>query len=264
MKRVLFALVALLIASPAMAATVVDISCNDEGGGWVSINYKVTRGAEDPRVRAFALDISTTGVGVIDAIQAFKTGESTAASPGYGIFPGTIDLSTPETPGWGDPVAYVDDPGTAGVLGDPVITIEMGSLYEFSGEPLNAPLDDDGGNPVKLCEVRVTESCTITITEEPVRGGVVLEDPDVDPTVIIAPPCSIVCEPACWSYPHFAEGDANGDNAISFADLSPLMTAWGTTKGQPGFDACVDFNKDDAISFADLSPLMANWGMTWP
>ena len=56
------------------------------------------------------------------------------------------------------------------------------------------------------------------------------------------------------------EGDANDDNAVTILDYSILRTAYGTVRGQPGYDERADFNQDGAITILDYSLLRTNYG----
>jgi len=56
------------------------------------------------------------------------------------------------------------------------------------------------------------------------------------------------------------EGDANDDNAVTILDYSILRTAYGTVRGQPGYDERADFNQDGAITILDYSLLRMNYG----
>ena len=53
-------------------------------------------------------------------------------------------------------------------------------------------------------------------------------------------------------------GDTNGDNAITFADLSAALAQFGLT----GFNLTADFNADGRVTFADLSIVLAAFGTT--
>ena len=195
MRKVLYVLAALLIASPAMAVPNVDITCTPGEGGWVTIGYNVTRGPAEPRLRALALEVEID-VGAIVDIRGYHTGESDAVGGlGYGIFPGSIGLADPENPVWGDPIAPPGDPGAAGTgLGTKKVVLEMGSLYDAS-VPGNEPVEPSG----TLCELRMSNSCTVTVVEEKAnRGGVVMEDPGVAPTTNVASP-TVLCSPV-WTY----------------------------------------------------------------
>ena len=269
MKKVLFALAVLLIASPAMANN-VDISCGYVGGNWFAINYSVTPTPANPRVAAFALTIATN-LGVIDQIRAFKTGESTAADPGYGIFPGSITWPGPV---WGDPVApAASPPGTQGVLGNSDIIIELGALYDRT-IPADGPLDAD-----TLCEIHVSDvamtpdaaddpaynAIVLTIAEElAARGGIVMEN-------LVPPTVNIGCvQPACWNYalyPCFECGDgASGDATnppvgppngfITYnPDVMLLFNAW-----TGAYEPCADRNRDGWINFnPDVMQIMNHW-----
>lgn len=57
-------------------------------------------------------------------------------------------------------------------------------------------------------------------------------------------------------------GDVNKDGSIQIADLSLLMSVFGTTQADSDYDAKYDFNDDLEIQIADLSVLMANFSMS--
>jgi len=166
MKKFMFVLmVAFLAASPLMAA---EIKATDEGSGIVRIDYIMANG--EARLRGIGLDLSiTSGDAVYDSIVAssFKTGESTSGSPGYGIFPGTIDVNgtTGLVDSYGSPKAPDGSPG-ANPSG---ITLELGSL--FVGEA-NAPLPATGGT-IQLCKVKynLTTTSHLTLTLNSTRGA---------------------------------------------------------------------------------------------
>ena len=201
MRKVLFVLAALLIATPAMAVPHVDITCTQQEGGWVTIGYDVTRGAEEPRLRAVALDVSVN-VGAIVAIHGYIQGESVYnANPalnnkGFGIFPGSINLADPEHPVWGDPIAPAEDKGADGTgIGTQRVILEMGSLYDGS-VPANIP-DDTG----VLCQLRlfVSSGAVVTVVEEKAhRGGIVMETPAAAVTTNVSSP-TVLCSPV-WTY----------------------------------------------------------------
>lgn len=254
MRKVLFVLAALLIAAPAaMAVPNVDITCTQQEGGWITIGYTVTRGSEEPRLRAVALDVTVDAGAIVD-IRGFKTGESTAASKGYGIFPGSIGLADPENPVWGDPIAPADDPGAEGTgLGEQTVILELGSLYEkVLG---NEPAEPSG----VLCQLRLSNSCTVTVKEEKAnRGGIVLEDPDVVPTINVGGAGAVLCspvwtytgpdttewnyvgQPAAWVAANQCYGDADaalefvgrGQYPVGMPDIYKLIEGY----RQPGFD----------------------------
>jgi len=137
MKKFSMVLATFALSADAWAA--VKIIAEDQGNRVVSIKYET--GGE--KVRAFALDIRVSK-GTIDAIFDYHVGESTAANPGYGIFPGsfgryiTVDPDTGEVVNWDvneyTPVADPYSPGTLGGLGTNGITIEMAALYYPPGD----------------------------------------------------------------------------------------------------------------------------------
>jgi len=72
MKRTLFIIIALLLATPALGT--LTITCTDEGG-IVRIDYIVT--GEAAKVRAFGLDVSLDSNSTIENVTNFTTGEVT-------------------------------------------------------------------------------------------------------------------------------------------------------------------------------------------
>jgi hypothetical protein len=187
MRMTVSILVVLLLASPAVATVIV--TCRDLGNWIAEISYDAS--GEPNLVKAFALDITVDGGATIDSISDYKVGMSTATDPGYGIFPGSIQIVNGEVIDWGTPVADPTYPGTQPGLGTSGITIEMGSLY--SGAE-NAPLVSD-----TLCKITVNPQGAsvvhISIAENIIRGGIVMENPEYIPTVSLVG-CTLVPEPA--------------------------------------------------------------------
>lgn len=57
-------------------------------------------------------------------------------------------------------------------------------------------------------------------------------------------------------------GDANGDCTVNVSDLGSLLAAFGTSAGQPGYDATVDFNNSGTVDISDLGLLLAAFGQS--
>ena len=55
------------------------------------------------------------------------------------------------------------------------------------------------------------------------------------------------------------EGDCDGNDYITLADLSAMNTGWNTGSGDPGYNICYDLNRDGWITLADLSTMNTNW-----
>lgn len=53
-------------------------------------------------------------------------------------------------------------------------------------------------------------------------------------------------------------GDANGDNAVDFADITAVLANW------LDFGAAGDVNNDWEVNFLDITIILANWGATCP
>jgi hypothetical protein len=290
MRKIIFALILVMLASPTWATIFIEVDPLDNNKA--AIKYSGTE-----RARAFALDI-TVDAGMIEAISDFKIGDD---NNGYGIFPGnfsryiTIDPTTGEVSDWAiegyTPVADADDPGALGGLGTNGITIEMGSLYDTKAPPLEGT----------LCVLTCSEACHMTVTPNAIRGKVVLEDAseanvDVEArakevpvgdvavgslTIPQADQWMSVGQPACWLArvnPRQCHGDADGKSQgaqqfwVSTNDLDILIAAWNKTyeeisdqtiNGVPLI--CADFDHTSQggnkfrVSTNDLDILIANW-----
>ncbi|UCG60207.1 MAG: hypothetical protein JSU70_11920 [Phycisphaerales bacterium] len=281
MKNFVVTLAVLLLASSAWAD--VAITVVDNGDCTADIMYDAGAG---PLVRAFALDI-TVDVGTIDGISGYIKGESTAADPGFGIFPAnfarhiTVDAGTGDVADWDiaeyTPVADAADPGALGGLGTAGITIEAGALY--------SPTDDASTEAPpaagKLCTIALSEAATVTIAENAIRGGVVLTDATAATVNITGGPVTcggISCLagtpdeaehiavglPPCWCDARQCHGNADGAIAgspktgqyyVGTGDLNILIAAWLVKEPPqgPGIASvengiCADFARDQAGS----------------
>lgn len=247
-KRIILGVVVLMLAVPAWAEVL--ITCTSDGNE-VTVSWDAS--TEPNLVRAFALDI-TVDNGVITKV--------TDVHPEYYIYPGSIDINdvTGDVDDWGtpvcDPCLY---PGTLPGLGSNGITVEMGSLYDPCDPCHPSPPPASG----VLLKFWITQDCNVTITENTTRGGVVLEDPTIDPDVN-APGCFVKAEcmkpsnpdyanwlhwnrPDCWCYPRQCRGDADGAKQgpfwVALNDLAILRTAINKLEAliPPGGE-CADFD----------------------
>jgi len=195
---------------------------------------------EAKKVRAFALDITISN-GTITAVDD-------NINDWYKIYPGSIVIEGNSVVKDGNAVADPCDlpSDTKGGLGTSGITIEMGALY--------SPPDDANGpnNADPLLKFTVsTLPCTVTIVENSSRGGVVLTDPNLDPSVV-APGCTLQppadCliggnagasektdwvawgKPNCWCYCRQCRGDADGKKTgpywVTIPDLGMLSAGY--------------------------------------
>jgi len=285
MRKIFFALVVVMLATPGWAT--VTITATDLGAGVIAIDYSSD---ETELVRAFALDI-TVDNGAIDAINDFLVGDD---NNGYGIFPGNfsryivVDPVTGEVVDWGPadytPVADGNDPGALSGLGTNGITIEMGSLYDTKAPP----------NQGRLCTITCSEPCLLSITTNATRGNVVLEDASeatVDLTGATNVPVSAgpivsytgphidewvaVGKPDCWCAninPRQCHGDADGASQgpnkywVSTNDADILIEAFNKPlESLTGNQICADFDhlsegeNKHRVSTNDLAILIANW-----
>lgn len=57
-------------------------------------------------------------------------------------------------------------------------------------------------------------------------------------------------------------GDLDCDGAVALADLSDLLTAFGTAIGDPAYDPDADLDRDGSVGLSDLSALLTNFGLS--
>jgi hypothetical protein len=188
MKKTLLIVAMLLLVTPVMATTTVKVLVNPADQFTASDGNKVQPVSiayvSDVNVRAFALDINiynNAGSPNFQNIRNFKTGESNAASPGYGIFPSRFrDFIVVTGPNWVDtnynPTTAWNEPGTTdhnSGMGFPKMIVEMGAL--FVGDANKPPLS---GTLFKF-DVNAwgqTGTFHITVAADALRGGVVNKD----------------------------------------------------------------------------------------
>jgi hypothetical protein len=186
--------VALMLSITAWAGVTID--CSIDGSNRVTISYDAS--AETELVRAFALDVT------VDSGQTINSVVST--NPDYGIYPGSIMIdASGNVTDYGSPIAAQSDyPGdTLGGVGTSGVTIEMASLYA-AGETPPAAADD-------LITLQLSGPGVVTVNENVIRGGVVMEDPQVPANPTLPTQCDAGA--GC-------KGDVNGDQAVNTDDLN--------------------------------------------
>ena len=292
MKKIMFVLALLVLAVPVWAATTVEITCQTTPGDPdAEIGYIKTG---DGRVRAFALNIVVTppegqaGTPLILDVNC--------VSADYYIYPGSIQID--ENGNVTDDGSCVCDAGqyadTLPGLDSNGVTIEMGSLYDdvlpLDDPDHNEPPSDSG----TLLILTVDSDCCITVTENILRGGIVLEDPAATATLDLPDgnDCCVeglacyfgmadyaqwqlVGEPECWCYPRQCLGDADGlpfgknNYWVAIPDLTILKSAWQKTAAQlVGNEACADFDhlpfgkNNYRVAIPDLTIMKNNWQIT--
>jgi hypothetical protein len=270
----------------------------DQDNGLASIRYET----DGETVSAFALDI-TVDSGSILSISDFHRGESILENRGYGIFPTSfkrhivVDMETGSVVNWDvneyTPLADPCDPSALGGLGTHGITVELGALYYPTDD--NSPNAPD--NSGILCKLAVSETCTMTVQPNTLRGGIVLTDPSQEPHVdlqmaqaVIDPGSRIgdciesqwsiyddwlqLGRPACWCQPYQCDGDVDGDAQGIFQyrvfsnDLNMLSENWRKTIDDPTLDPCADIDHKPQglyqyrVGSNDLNIMIANWKKT--
>jgi len=261
MKKLLFLIALLMLAIPAQAAVNITLL---RAGNQVTVRYAVV--SEPNLIRAMALDI-TVDNGVI---KAAPTNMSTGAPPypsgagaDYRVYPGSAGIDINDTTGevddYGtmvaDPCDFPSD--TKGGYGTNGVTIEAGSLYAPTGPGSpNAP--PASGEVFKFW---VCQDCNITVAENIIRGGVVMEDPDYSPTLNL--PITLNVDIDRWGACATCFGDASGDGWVRVNDISTLvslLTPYGPQYRiyytDANYRTCGDINQDAWIKINDISYLV--------
>jgi len=261
MKKLLVLLMVLAIAMPAMAG--VTLTESGKTGTTVTVGYNFDGTGSAPR--AFALVLTATG-GTITSVTPAKTGESTAASKGFGIFPGTIVInSAGVVTSYGTPVEPTDLPGGPSATGTNRVVVALGSLYVGD---TNRPAAI-GNLFTVVCSTGTT---ALAVAEEDAyRGGVVAEDASALTVAtlniaFVAPPCftgtpaevavwNAWGQPANWCGTCWRNGDINVDNFVTFGDVSQVMTYFknNDTTGRG------DYNMDGFLTFGDVSAVFTKF-----
>lgn len=260
MKKIVFVLVALIFAAPALAEVTITIAqVDDTNEVIISVNNDDTGNL----VRAYSLDIKLTPNGGGDP----NILEVTALNADYYVFPGTIQINADgDVTNPGTPVAeYGDLPSdTLAGLDSNGVTVELASLYAPVG-PTSPNAPANGGNGA-LLSVKVSGSACITVTANVPRAGasgVVMEDPDQNPVVSIPTSTTPLCievatdECECWA-------DLSGDTVVSTTDMNMLLFKLFEKVGTEGYRfytvpegfECMDLNADGWLDTTDMNLLL--------
>lgn len=233
LKSLVVLITVLAMALPSMAAVTLTGSAS---GQTVTVGYSYDGTGQRPR--AFGLVLTSAG-GTITSVTPVKTGESTAAAAGYGIFPGTISIATDGTvSSYGTPVEPTALPGGPSQLGTNRVVVALGSLYKGDA---NKP-----GNNANLFSVVVgTGTTSLTITPETTsRKGVVGEDA----TQITVDPLTIQVQ----NIPDVPTGFAASDGTSATQN----SLTWAASAGATGYDIKYN-NKNDLASAVVLASNVA-------
>jgi len=252
MRKIVLFLAVLFMTVPAMAASNVTITCAQTP----DTNEVVVSYASDGNlIRAFGLDVNVVGANITKVVPV---------DADYRIYPGQIVIVDGNVTDYNTPYAPGD-------LGDANVAVEMGSLYTtdpcYAGDP-NAGYGMQPGLSGTLLKFYVDGSCTYAVAENPVSGGVVMEDPTEVPNVTLCSgsvtigPTECMAgtnpdytkweaanKPDCWCYPRQCHGDVDDNQEygaywVLLLDLAEFRTYFSATgiTGPPGI--CCDFAHD--------------------
>jgi hypothetical protein len=234
MKKVFVVLAVLALVAPAFAA--VTITCS-------AVGKEVTVGFTNPtgKVRAFGLEITVDHNAVITDVNELDVG--------YWVHPGSVYILG----------NVVQDEGSAVASGDKTskLIVEMGSLYA-ANDPLHPTPPDQAQDLLKF---KVSSNdCTVTVTENAIRGGLVMEDGSTPG--ITGGTCVINLYPGtCWSDWQClgqSKGDASCNGQIDFLDFVKMKQSLFKSKGNPLYNCCADFDRSNQVNFIDFVILKQN------
>jgi hypothetical protein len=266
MKNTVLVLVAILTAVPAMADVTIRATTDGEASGVFRIQYEATGddaagGGVYSLISGMAINVSITA-GTMDIVPgSYKgDGESTNASPGYGIYPGSIQFdANKQVTSYGDPPAPSGDPGSLGDLPGSGCTIEAGALYDDDASPSAQPLATG-----IICKFEVSEDCHVDLAVEDIhRKGIVMEDGSAPSNTVLVE-CDItgLGGPECWSYLTQCYADSNGDGNVDTIDFGDFRDSWGKTYPDADYNPCADYNRDGTVDTVDFGAFRDNWGAT--
>ena len=258
MKKIVLALVVLMFAAPAWAVVVVNITCTDLGEGKVLVSFDASSALDPNLVRAFGLNIQCDNdANIVDVNDKIN--------PDYWFFPGTVVITGNAVTDYGTAVGEVSDcpddtlPGLAQPGFDSNgVTLEMASLNyppDGPGSP-NAPA---ASGP--LLTFTVDADTCITISGNVARAGgdgVVMENPDDNPTVNFTGCCVSFAPPVCV-------GDADDNGFVNPADIGAIVVYlqanasapfWTVPDTDPAYDAAADVDQNGFVNPADVGDLV--------
>jgi hypothetical protein len=249
MRKIVLALVVLLLTVPAMAGVeVVKCAQVSEDSYEVAVTYDVNDGNE---IRAFGIEISVDNGASISSIDVNDAD--------YYIFPGSIDINEAgDVNDWGSAIAAQTSNS---------FILEMGSLYAAE-DPCHTTAPPASG---QLCSFMVSGDCNVAIANDAARGGVVLADTtksfegDLIGCQVTLSDCYTgpdytewvnVGKPDSWCYPSQCYGDADGlaesvgrgSAQVYDNDVAILVVGYGDTaySGDPAIDPWIAADFDHA------------------
>ena len=201
MKKIIVTLAVLLLASPAMAVTITVVP--GPGPNDVTIGFDDDDDAQ--RVRAIALDVQVADANVV-------IGDVNCVSASYNIHPGSISIDAGGT---------VTDYGTCAGAGldSNTMASEQGSLYEDGVDPY--PVEGDLFIiTLEGCTVVADGNVVVSVSENQLRGGIVMEDPEVPPESVDVSATATVNVGTCTT---LCLGDMDGNGFVNTTDLGMMV-----------------------------------------
>ena len=269
--KILVCLIAVLAITAPVLATTVTISGEVDGNN-LTLNYHT-----DGVLRGIALAIDTGGAATTNAAG------TTLPASGQGIWnvcldhaydvvtaEGTYNLDT------GSPLAIIDGPGVpVGDVGDETgFSICVGYVDDIGG--VQAGVNPGSQEtPLELCTIALSGPCTVTVAGDTLRGGAVGSPVDIildmdndgtpdDGTIVVGSSCpsggtedniakwNAWGKPANWCGDCWAEGDVDGDCAVTFADVQMVNGDYLNDQTPEALTGRSDNDMDGAITFADV------------
>jgi hypothetical protein len=268
-----------------MAEVYIRAATDGEDPGVFRLEYEAT--GDDAStlyslVSGMAINVSIDA-GTMDIVaDSYKDdGESTNTSPGYGIYPGSIQFDVDkQVTSYGDPVAPSADPGALGDLPGSACTVEAGALYDDDAVPSDAPLAAGTICKFEIDPGEETEVCVTLALESIHRKGIVMEDGSAPSGVTLVDVCVSFAAPGpdCWNVSPNQDaqchGDSSGEGAVNSTDFLAFKDSWLKNYGDAAYNPCADSNRDGHVNSTDFLTFKDNWltsptpdctpGGTWP
>jgi hypothetical protein len=249
MKRITVLFLMFVVAVPAMATDVTITAVAGPEPKSVTVGFTTSNITE--LVRAIALDVIVTDPSILIC-------DINCVNPEYGIYPGSINI---------DATGTIADWGTCAGAGleSNTVASEQGSLYIG---PANAPAQSGDLFIITLggCTLDGNGEVTVSITEDAIRGGIVLENPDIAANVTLPGDVTVNMGNCGWGG-CACMGDYTGptgvpDGVVSTSDMGAMLGLLGAA-GPPYVVSPIPAGWECMDLSMELSALPI-WGRCWP
>jgi len=251
MKKLICLIAVLALAAPLCAGEYVNFKATNNNDGSFTISYAVQDTVGDGND---VLDgTNPVGIGLkVEIISGSADIMSASnASANFELYPDyyySLDDAARLLYAIGDGHPIADPAGNPGAIdlgvGVSAASICMARVEDGVAGPNPGPQSDS----LITLQLQGPDWATVKIDLDDDRGGV------VGSQLMTNLPITIPIQ-ACWGYPCFPFGDANGNGIVEPAEIVILKTAWDSGV----YDIKADFSRNGSIDPADIVGLKNGW-----